>query len=285
MRTSAGDNRPTILLVDNGSLAPAATFCLRQASVRLSLVLQQPVVPVSLLHSQAIPAEQLAGTPAEILEPALKRRLREGVDDFLVVPFFLGPSRALSEYLPSRVRLLKAVHSRLRVRVTPPLVDLSTPQDERIASVLEERVRSAMSGSTTPPRVILVDHGSPTRDVTEVRNHLARQLQTRLGRDVQQVTAASMERRPGSEYAFNEPLLEHALDQTASAPGVVIVALLFLAPGKHAGPDGDVARICQAAEIRHPQLRIFTTEPVGSHPLLTSILSDRVRTGSARPAL
>jgi sirohydrochlorin ferrochelatase len=285
MRTSAGDHRPAILLVDNGSLAPAATFCLRDISVRLGAALQQPVAPVSLLHSQTIPREQLDGIPAEILEPALERRANEGTNNFLLVPFFLGPSRALSEYLPARVHRLKATHPQLHVQMAPPLVDLSGPPDERIASILEERVRSAMSRGSTSPRVILVDHGSPTRDVADVRNHLARQLRTRLGRAVQQVTAASMERRPGPEYAFNEPLLEHALDQTASVPGTVIVALLFLAPGKHAGPDGDIARICQAAGSRYPQLHILITEPLGSHPGLISILSDHVQAGLARPAL
>lgn len=265
--------------MDNGSLAPAATLCLRQTAARLGIALGQPVEPVSLLHSHAIPPDQLAGIPAEILESALKHRLKHGRTDFLVVPFFFGPSGALSDYLPTRVRQLKNEYPELRVQVAPPLVDLTAPQDERLAAVLEERVRSVMIRCPTPPSVVLVDHGSPVRQVTEVRNQVARQLQSRLGHDVQQVLAASMERRPGPEYAFNEPLLEHALNQAELTHGTVIVALLFLSPGRHAGPDGDIARICQAAEHRHPQLRILLTEPLGSHPSLVPILVERAHAG------
>lgn len=271
--------------MDNGSLAPAAAFCLREAAVRLGAALQQPVEPVSLLHSNAIPPDQLAGIPAETLESALKHRLKDGRSDFVIVPFFFGPSGALSDYLPARVRQLKVGHPGLRVRVAPPLVDVNAPQDERIAVILEERVRAAMTRCPTSPSVILVDHGSPSPNVTEVRNHIARQLQARLGRDVRQVIAASMERRPGPEYAFNEPLLEKALDQTEFTRGTVIVALLFLSPGRHAGPDGDIAQICQTAERQHPGLRILTTEPLGSHPALVPILLERAQAGLADASL
>lgn len=285
MQNSAATHRPAVLLMDNGSLAPAATLCLREAAARLGAALRQPVEAVSLLHSNAIPPDQLAGIPAETLEAALKHRLKDGRSDFLVVPFFFGPSRALSDYLPARVGQLKAEHPQLRVRVAPPLVDLNSPQDERIAAILEDRVRSAMRHCSAPPAVMLVDHGSPTRNVTEVRNHVALQLKARLGPDVQQVLAASMERRPGADYAFNEPLLESALGQAEFARGTVIVALLFLASGRHAGPDGDIARICQEAERRHSQLRILITEPLGSHPALTPILAERVQAGLARDPL
>lgn len=265
--------------MDNGSLAPAATLCLRETATRLSAALQQPVEPVSLLHSNAIPPDQLGGIPAETLESALKHRLKDGRSDFVIVPFFFGPSGALSDYLPTRVRRLKTGHPGLRVRVAPPLIDLNAPRDDRIAAILEERVRAMMARCSTPPSVILVDHGSPMRNVTDVRNHLASQLRTRLGRDAQQVIAASMERRPGPEYAFNEPLLEQALDQTEVARGPVIVALLFLSPGRHAGPNGDIAQICRAAESRHPGLHVLTTEPLGSHPALVSVLAERAHAG------
>ena len=279
MQTSAGDHPPAVLLMDNGSLAPAATLCLRETAARLGAALKHSVEPVSLLHSSAIPPDQLAGIPAETLEPALRHRVKDGRSHFVIVPFFFGPSGALLDYLPTRVRQLKTGHPGLNVRLAPPLVDMNAPRDERIAAILEERVRAVMARCSTLPSVILVDHGSPTRNVTEVRNHVASQLRARLGRDVRQVIAASMERRPGPEYAFNEPLLERALDQTEFSRGTVIVALLFLSPGRHAGPDGDIAQICRAAEQRHPGLRIFTTDPLGSHPALISILSERAQAG------
>jgi sirohydrochlorin ferrochelatase len=285
MTLSAREAAPAILLVDNGSLEPAATLSLRDVASRLAAALSLPVEPVSLLHSDAIPAGQLASRPAETLVPALERRLVSGVDDFLVAPLFFGPSGALTGYLPGRIALLKTRHPRLRVRVAPPLVDAGDAQDTRMADILASQVRAALPAGETVPAVILVDHGSPVRSVTQVRDHLASQLQACLGHPVPRVLAASMERRPGPDYAFNEPLLEDALDQPGFNTGTVIVALLFLSPGRHAGPGGDIAGICAAAERRHPALKTIMTRPVGSHPGLIPILVDRIHAGLGRPAI
>jgi sirohydrochlorin ferrochelatase len=285
MPTSAREAIPTILLVDNGSLEPAATLSLRDVATRLSAALARPVEPVSLLHSSAIPAGELGGQPAEILESALERRLRAGTADFLVVPLFFGPSGALSDYLPRRVAALKIRFPQLQVRLGPPLVDVTEPHDQRMAAILEDRVRAALPDAGAPPGVILVDHGSPVRAVAGVRDHLAAQLRARLGSAARGVLAASMERRDGPEYAFNEPLLEQALIQPGFDAGPLIVALLFLSPGRHAGPGGDIAQICAAAERHQPALKTVMTDPVGSHPGLIPILLDRIRTGLARPPL
>lgn len=277
--------RPALLLVDNGSLEPAATLNLRAIATALGRRLGREVTPVSLLHSSTIPAGRLGGRRAEILAPTLARRLRGGGDDFLVVPLFFGPSAALTEYLPRRVAALRRKFPRLRVRVAPPLVDPGAPRDRRLVAILAERVRQARPGGQGVPAVILVDHGSPVRAVAAMRDQLASQLRLRLGTSVRRVRAASMERRPGARYAFAEPLLGHAFDERGYTAGPVIVALLFLFPGRHAGPRGDVARICAAARKRHPRLQPIMTEPVGSHPGLISILADRVRAGLAAPPL
>jgi sirohydrochlorin ferrochelatase len=118
-----------------------------------------------------------------------------------------------------------------------------------------------------------------------VREHLARQLRTRLGPAVCGVLAASMERRAEPAYDFNEPLLKRAFDRPGFDAGPVIVAMLFLSPGRHAGPAGDIARICAAAEQHHPELRIVMTDLVGCHPGLIPILVDRVHAGLASPPL
>ena len=281
----ARDVSPAILLVDNGSLKPAATLNLRAIASRLSSALVCPVDPISLLHSDIIPPGELGGREAEILGPALERRLRAGTDDFLVVPLFFGPSGALTNYLPERISLLKAKYPRLQVRIASPLVDPAEPGDRRMAAILDEQVRSVLPVVGPPPGVILVDHGSPVQDVTRVRNHLAAQLQASLGGTVRSVLAASMERRLEPEYSFNEPLLERALDQPGFNSGTVIVALLFLSPGRHAGPDGDIAQICAVAEQRRPQLKTVVTDPIGSHAGLIPILIDRVRAGLTRAPL
>lgn len=231
MTQSASAAGPTILLVDNGSLAPAAVMNLRAITARLGCALGRKVEPVSVLHSDTIPAGELEGQPAEILEAALERRLRCGITDFLVAPLFFGPSGALIDYLPQRVAALQARFKQLRVRVGPPLVDPADPRDQRMAAILEDRVRTVLPAGGAPPAVILVDHGSPVRAVAAVRDHLAAQLRARLGSTARGVLAASMERRDGPEYAFNEPLLERALAQPGFDSGLLVVALLFFRRG------------------------------------------------------
>jgi hypothetical protein len=124
--------------------------------------------------------------------------------------------------------------------------------------------------------VALVDHGSPVREVAAVRDELARQLAEQLGREFE-VAAASMERRPEAEYDFCEPLLERLLARPGWDRGPVTVAMQFLLPGRHAGPDGDVAQICRRAEQAAPGLRTQLTPLVAEHPLLVEILADRAR--------
>ena len=69
------------------------------------------------------------------------------------------------------------------------------------------------------------------------------------------VVDCSMERRPGNEYSFNDPLLENVFDQGGLDSGDVVVAPAFLFPGNHAGEDGDLARILKSCKERHPTLK------------------------------
>jgi sirohydrochlorin ferrochelatase len=262
---------PLTLLMDNGSLEPAATLGLRRLAAQLGERLGTRVEPVSLLHSSAVPAEKLGGTPAEILEPALERRLAAGQNDFLIVPLFFGPSGALTDYLPKRLAHVRGKHPALNVRAAAPLF---APGDDRLARILAAQVRTLGSVSRC---VALVDHGSPAKAVTDVRNELACQLAGQLGPDYT-VAPASMERREGAEYDFCEPLLEKLLRSPGWNAGEVIVAMQFLLPGRHAGPDGDVAEICRAAEAASGNaLRTTMTGLVAEHPLLVDILADRWR--------
>jgi sirohydrochlorin ferrochelatase len=261
--------RAVTFLVDNGSLEPAATLALRGIARALTDRLGEVVVPVSLFHAGAVAAGHLDGVPAEIFEPALAQRLKGGQSDFFVLPLFFGPSRALTAYLPERIAFWAGQHPALRVRVAAPLFQKN---DDRLARILADQVRAVAAPAR---RVALVDHGSPVREVTAVRDALAGQLQVLLGPETH-VTACSMERRPGPEYDFNEPLLENLLGQPQWS-GEVVVALQFLLPGRHAGPDGDVVQICRKAAAARAGLHTQLTSLVGAHPLLIDILADRWR--------
>ncbi len=270
---------PLTLLVDNGSLEPAATLALRALAAQLSTRLGHTVEPVSLLHSSGIAAAQLEGRPAELLFPALENRFAAGHRDLVVLPLFFGPSLALTEYVPENLSRLRAKFPALRVRVAPPL---HAAGDGRLARILADHVRAEPGDpSGAPARVALVDHGSPVAAVAEVRNELARQLAAELGDAVAVVAPSSMERRPESAYDFNDPLLAKLLGTPPWNFGRVIVALQFLLPGRHAGPAGDVAQICRQAEAAHPGLQTRLTKLVGEHPLLLEILADRWKTAVA----
>jgi sirohydrochlorin ferrochelatase len=260
---------PLTILMDNGSLEPAATLGLRRLAAGLAKRIETRVEPVSLLHSSAVSPEKIDGTPAEILEPALERRIAEGQRDFLIVPLFFGPSGALTDYLPKRLAHLRGKHPALKVKLAAPLFAAG---DDRLARILADQVRALSSASH---RIALVDHGSPVKAVTEVRNELACQLAGLLGPDFT-VAPCSMERREGAAYDFCEPLLAGLLRHPGWNAGDVIVAMQFLLPGRHAGPEGDVATICRAAEAdSNGALHTAMTGLVTEHPLLVEILADR----------
>lgn len=269
---------PVTFLLDNGSLEPAATLGLRRLAAQLAERVDCKVEPVSLLHSSAISPELLEGIAAEIFEPALAKQAAMGVRDVVVVPLFFGPSRALTHYLPERVRAVQTRFPDLRVRLAPTLF---AEGDDRLAGILADHVR-AVATLAPQPRIALVDHGSPVPEVTAVRDSLAAQLSQLLGVEV---VGCCMERRPEPEYDFNGLLLEQMLRQPVWTRGEVVVAMQFLLPGRHAGPTGDVATICAQAVAERPDLRVKITPLVGAHATLVEILRDRWRAACPPEAL
>ena len=81
-----------------------------------------------------------------------------------------------------------------------------------------------------------------------------------------------MESPEGPEYNFNRPLLADVLGEPGFDKGDVLIAPLFLLPGRHAGPRGDLSRIARAAEARSPGLRCHFTGLVGSHKMACEFL-------------
>src|SRR6185312_14787273 len=145
----------------------------------------------------------------------------EGVRELTVVPLFVGPSLALTRVLPALI----AKQPTLRVRVAEPL---QPPGATALSPILSDLVREQLPSPHT--RVAVVDHGSPARAVSVARDEVAAQVRAQLGGSVREVAACSMERRPGAEYDFNEPLLETLLARPEWRTGPVIIALLFIAP-------------------------------------------------------
>ena len=265
-----------ILLVDNGSLRPAATLNLRRLADALSQDTGEAVEAASLLHSFKIPPEALGGRKAATVGPLAERYAAEGGTELIILPFFFGPSQALTRYLPERLAEVQASYPQLSVKVAPPLVDTLLAPDLRLARLLADNVRERMT-NLSRPKVVLVDHGSPIPEVTAVRNYLAGQLSALLADEVDCVTFASMERRDGVAYRFNEPLLETLLASPTLADSDVILSMLFLSPGRHAGEDGDIAEICAQAMSRAPGLNVVTTRLVGENDAILELLATRLR--------
>lgn len=275
-------------LVDNGSLRPAATFALRRVADRLSLASGLRVEPVSLLHSSKIPANDLDGVAAETFERALKQRLAAGVRDFVVLPFFIGESRAMTDYLPQVVdRVRQRTGVEFALRCLPPLCPYEQEEDRGIVGELIGRIGLARAQVPAEERwvdVALVDHGSPEPKVGLVRDRMARQLQQHFDGDpsagIRSVQPCSMERREGAEYDFNEPLLETVVGR-ADPSRTMIVALLFLSPGRHAGPAGDVAQICERAGTAKGFL---FSDVLGESDAVVEILLERLALPDRRQA-
>ena len=95
------------------------------------------------------------------------------------------------------------------------------------------------------------------------------------------LAAASME---GAEFAHNQPLYADQLAQRGFNRGDIVIAPLFLSPGRHAGPQGDLAQIARAASARSAAdgpparlLRCHFTDLIGTHPRVVDVLADALR--------
>lgn len=269
------------LITDNGSYRPEATFSLRNLAERLGGKVGHDIHAVSLLHSIKISPDKLDGIPAEIFEPFILKKREEGFNRFMVTPMFFGPSAAIKEYMPQRVEELKQNGwPELEVLIAPCVVEPLDPADTRMAQILVDNIEASRESlGMTHPAVAVVDHGAPRIKVTEVRNHLADQVRKLLPSEIYpHVTACSMERREGDEYAFNEPLLEHIVGSEGYRDEV-IVSMLFASPGRHAGPGGDVAEICRDAAESHADLNWHMTDLVAGHDGIIDILAERFHQG------
>lgn len=266
-----------VFLVDNGSLRPSAVFALRHLAESLSSTAGFEVEPVSLLHSAKIDPQLLDNQPAKVVGGRLNECIAQGDRHFLFLPLFLGPSLAITDYLPRLIDETKQETPGLSIKIADSLCgsDVANP-DPRLARMLADTVRSEIeSASLVAPTVAVVDHGTPHRPVNQLRNAVGRQLEAILGDEVSEVIPCSMERRDGNEYDFNEPLLER-LDEVSRVKNACVAAMLFLLPGRHAGNNGDVAKIRDALIEKGAFSSMHISPLLGSHPVLLDILLDRV---------
>ncbi len=273
-----------IALIDNGSLEPAAHRNLRAVAAALSERVDVLVHPVSWKHSDRIAPELLADpvnivraaapAPAWTLEPFVRSMVALGQREFVFVPFFISAQGAIGSALRRDLeKLRQGVGTEFSITFTDGLAARGV-----IPAIVVDRIRSELTRRTLPERtpVIVVDHGGPSPASAVLRNALADEIRVELGASSGPLAVASME---GDEYAHNLPLLAQQLDAPGYNQGDVIIAPLFLSPGRHAGPDGDLAEIAHAAEDRlaRPPLRCHFTELIGTHPRAVETLASALR--------
>ncbi|CAI5737194.1 unnamed protein product [Peronospora farinosa] len=256
-----------VVLVNIGSLRAEPYLDLRQISFRLSRSIGQPVVPCSFRFSNRVNPNELYGLEAKTFGMYADR----------ISPKTINKVWAAATPTPSMP---------LTVRVGGCLVDQENAEDTRVAQILLERILAVVDLKTVTDdvNVLVVDHGTPSRDVNEARELVAQALRGLLQRyeHVKLVDTACMERREGAEYDFNDPLLAQALDYYTVKTGIVVCAIMFLSNGRHAGEKGDIKEIIEDVRARHPGVDVCVTEALGMHELLSEIMKDRYRTVLAK---
>ena len=262
-------------LIDNGSLEPAAHRTLRALAAALSGRTGVEVRAVSWKHSDRIAPESLGGVPAATLAPWLRDRLAAGERDFVFLPFFVSAQGAIGSWLRRDLEALQHELGGFRFAFTAGLATHGT-----LVRIARERIRETIAAAhLTRPRVVVVDHGGPSSASAQLRDRVAAELVAELGGEIGALTPASLE---GAEHAHNRPLFVDVLASADFNHGDVVIAPLFLAPGRHAGPHGDLAQIAIAAEDRgaaasppgRTPLRCHFTALIGTHPLVVDVLAE-----------
>lgn len=257
-----------LFVIDNGSLEPAATRHLRAVAATLSTRSGALVHPVSWRHADQIAAAALDGQCAWTLDSFVRVMAAQGHREFLALPFFVSPQGAIGS-------ALRRDFDRLQAEIPVSdfgLVDAAAFR-QTLPAIAADRVREVIAARRlAQPPVVVVDHGGPSSASAARREELAAAMRLLLSAEIGPLASASMEGR-------HPPLLAEVLSHSALANRDVVVAPLFLAPGRHAGPAGDIATICHASPAR-----CHLTGLLGTHPAaIDALASDLGRTLSNLP--
>jgi sirohydrochlorin ferrochelatase len=268
-----------VVLVDNGSLEPSAHRGLRAVAAAIGGRVGVPVHAVSWKHSDRIPATDLEGIKAWTLAPWISDQVSTGERDFLFLPFFISPQGAIGSALRGDLAVLQQKTGGFEFSFADGLAECGA-----LAPIVADRVRAAaVDRRLDRPSVVVVDHGGPSPASAKIRDAVADAVRAELGDSIGRLTAASMESPDGPAFDFNRPLLVDALRELGA--GDVVVAPLFLLPGRHAGTNGDLRRIAVQAESDAPGLRCHFAELVGSHPAVVEALAGAVTKSLGAPIL
>jgi sirohydrochlorin ferrochelatase len=219
-----------------------------------------------------VSATVLDGRPAAVLTPWVREQRARGERDFVFIPFFISAQGAIGSALRHELETLQKTDGDFDFTFTDGLAVRGS-----LAGIVAARVRETIAAhGLQRPAIIVVDHGGPSGASAIIRDEVAVKLRALLAGEIGELRAASME---GAAHPHNLPLLADALTAHGFDCGDVVLAPLFLSPGRHAGPNGDLTQIAHAAEDRlTPQpLRCHFAGLVGTHPLVATELAAALR--------
>lgn len=280
---------PHVIMVDNGSLRADSFLSLRSIAHRVSEATGVRVHAASARFADRVGLPD--GTKGASLE-SLSRALlaADGRARFLVLPAFFGPSDTLAEFVPAVYARLALEFPKLSFTVARAAVDVHDRSDTRLARALLENAAAAAAAAGFAPgsaALAVCDHGSPVPAVGLVRGHIEGQVRALLSASsssaaaYRAVSPCSMERRAGASYDFNDPLLEVLLRTPPFNAGDVVLAMLFISPGKHAGAGGDIDAIIASATAEAAaqgrMLRVAKSALLGDAQALSDVIADRLR--------
>jgi sirohydrochlorin ferrochelatase len=114
--------------------------------------------------------------------------------------------------------------------------------------------------------VLLISHGSRSPETKKEVADLADRLQSRRAAEI-------------IEFAFLElesPSIPEGIDICVTKGADKIIILLnFLNSGRHV--DSDIPEIVAKARLKHPQITISITKPVGQHPKIEDLFLDLLK--------
>jgi sirohydrochlorin ferrochelatase len=123
----------------------------------------------------------------------------------------------------------------------------------------------SVSTSSVGRGIIIVDHGSRRDEANRRHESFVREWRGRGGYDI--VEPAHME--------LAEPSIADAFDACVVAGATTVVVVpYFLWPGRHW--DQDIPALAAEAAARHPGVSHLVAAPLGPHPLLATIVEQRI---------
>ncbi len=271
--------KEAIILVDNGSLRPESIHTLRAVAEKLEKKTGTPVYPASYAHSHRINPEFLDGKSASLFQISAETLIEEGYESLQVIPFVFATYGAIFNNILEIAENLKRLYPSIHISVADALHSENDPLAISISAVLADlSFEAIIKHSLKEPVVLTVDHGSPHEAAAIVRNQITENVGRLLGEQAKAIHPSSMESRDGIQYAFNQPLLENALEDAYLKYGApIVLARIFLQPGRHAGAGGDVDTIVERVRTKYTGLKVYPTELMASHPGIVFLLERRYR--------